>query len=143
MKPIRWTDDLALGFEPLDHMHRDFIGALACAQTADDATRPDAWNRVVAQACAQFDFEDARMCDTGFAAAKAHITQHRVVLNVLREGIAHGRQGHLATVREMGDELAAWFGKHTQTHDAALALHLRRHTAPDTSPPADDGHPGP
>lgn len=135
MIPIRWTDDLALGFEPLDQMHRDFIGVLARAQTADDATLPEAWNRVVAQACAQFDVEDARMRDTGFAAANAHITQHRVVLNVLREGIAHARQGRLDAVREMADELASWFCKHTQTHDAALALHLRRHSTPDMSPP--------
>lgn len=126
MKPISWTDDLTLDYEPLDRAHRDFVGALATAQTADDAALPEAWTQVVEHARAHFDLEDAWMRDTRFAAAASHIMQHRVVLNVLREGQVHARQGRCAAVREMADELAAWFTKHTQAQDAALALHMRR-----------------
>jgi hemerythrin len=64
---------------------------------------------------------------TGFSSAPNHILQHRVVLNLLREGLALARTGQLAAVREMAFELATWFAKHTQAHDAALALHMRRH----------------
>jgi hypothetical protein len=39
---------------------------------------------------------------------------------------AMARAGQLA-VREMALELASWLIKHTQSQDAALALHLRRH----------------
>ena len=35
------------------------------------------------------------------------------------------RAGNMAAVREMAGELAVWFAKHTQTLDAALALHMR------------------
>ena len=58
--------------------------------------------------------------------ADNHILQHRVVLNVLREGLVMARAGDLQPVREMAGELAAWFAKHTQSLDAALALHMRR-----------------
>ena len=66
------------------------------------------------------------MRHSGFASADSHILQHRVVLNVLREGLALARSGQYGAVREMASELAAWFGKHAQTQDAALALHMRR-----------------
>ena len=56
--------------------------------------------------------------------------QHRVVLNLLREGEVMARSGQLAPVREMANELAGWFIKHTQSMDAALALHMRRQTPP-------------
>jgi len=63
------------------------------------------------------------------AAAENHIIQHRVVLNVLREGLAMARAGQMDAVREMAGELAVWFAKHTQSLDAALALHMRREPA--------------
>lgn len=67
------------------------------------------------------------MRSTAFAAAANHLLQHRVVLNLLMEGAAMARTGRLAPVREMAQELASWLVKHTQSMDAALALHLRRH----------------
>jgi hemerythrin len=39
--------------------------------------------------------------------------------------LALARAGNMAAVREMAGELAVWFAKHTQTLDAALALHMR------------------
>lgn len=124
---IRWTDDLDLHHEPLDCAHRDFVAALATAQAADDAGLPDAWAQVVAHARAFFELEDGWMRNTRFAAAANHTLQHRVVLNLLHEGLAQARQGHHDVVRDMANELAAWFSRHVQTHDAALALHMRRH----------------
>jgi hemerythrin len=59
-----------------------------------------------------------------------------VVLNVLREGLALARTGQYAAVREMAGELAAWFAKHTQSLDAALALHMRRVQADKAVAPA-------
>ena len=70
--------------------------------------------------------EDEWMRSTGSLTAQNHMLQHRVVLNLLQEGLAMARAGALKPVREMADELALWFTKHTQSMDAALALHLRR-----------------
>jgi hypothetical protein len=49
------------------------------------------------------------------------------VLHLLREGLAGARMGDLAPVRQMARELGVWFKRHTQSLDAALALHMRRH----------------
>jgi hemerythrin-like metal-binding protein len=129
MKTVEWSDALLLDFEPMDAVHREFVGLLALAQSAPDATLATAWSAVVAHTVQHFGREDEWMRKTRFASAENHILQHRVVLNVLREGLTLAQAGELAVVREMAGELAAWFAKHTQSLDAALALHLRREPA--------------
>jgi hemerythrin len=109
----------------MDDVHHAFVDLLAMAQNAPDATLPQAWSAVIDHTAMHFGREDEWMKCTRFAAADNHIMQHKVVLNVLREGLALARAGDLAAVREMAGELAVWFAKHTQTLDAALALHMR------------------
>jgi hemerythrin len=62
------------------------------------------------------------MTDTGFSSTNCHSTQHKVVLEVMREG---QKRADYAIVRQMADELGLWFPQHAQAMDAALALHLR------------------
>jgi hemerythrin len=63
---------------------------------------------------------------TRFAPANCHSMQHRMILQVLREGAQHAAAGDLAPARVMTRELAIWFPQHAQTMDAALAAHLQR-----------------
>jgi hemerythrin-like metal-binding protein len=130
MDPYAWSEALWLDFAPMDNAHREFAHVLGQAQAAPDSELPLAWAHLLAQAQRHFGQEDAWMRETGFAAAQGHLLQHRVVLNVLLEGRAMARAGQLPPVRTMADELAAWYTRHTQSHDAALALHLRRHVPP-------------
>lgn len=133
MNTIEWSDALQLDFEPMDAVHREFVDLLAQAQNAPDTTLPQAWAAVVTHTGQHFGREDEWMRKTRFASADSHILQHRVVLNVLREGLAMAQAGQMEPVREMASELALWFAKHTQTQDAALALHMRRQP-PQASP---------
>ena len=66
------------------------------------------------------------MHTTHFSSDHIHSTQHKVVLQVMREGAARAAQGDLQVLRVMASELALWFPQHAQSMDAALALHLRR-----------------
>jgi hemerythrin-like metal-binding protein len=125
LNPIEWTPALVLDFEPIDTLHHTFVNLLAQAQLATDNALPAAWAALLTHTMAQFEWEDDCMQRSGFAPASNHILQHRVVLNLLRQGQALTRTGQLAAVREMAFELAAWFAKHTQAQDAALALHMR------------------
>ncbi|MBS3996864.1 MAG: hemerythrin [Hydrogenophaga sp.] len=126
MNTLKWSDALLLDFEPMDSAHREFVELLGLAEAASDAALPLAWAAVVDHTAEHFGREDEWMRSTRFATAEHHMLQHRVVLNVLREGLALARKGELAAVREMACELGAWFPKHAQSQDAALALHLRR-----------------
>lgn len=130
METVKWSDALLLDFAPMDDAHRAFVDLLAQAQTATDEALPLAWAAVLDHTARHFGQEDAWMRETGFASAQNHLLQHRVVLNLLREGLAMAQAGQLAPVREMASELGSWFTKHTQAYDAALALHMRRQMPP-------------
>lgn len=124
----QWTEALWLDFEPLDTMNRELMERLARAQAANDAELPQAWADLVSHVAAHFGREDTWMQEIGHGQADAHALQHRVVLNLLREGLGQIRCGQLEPVRQMARELGSWFAKHTHAFDAALALHLRRYT---------------
>lgn len=139
MNTLEWSDALLLEFEPMDAVHREFVDLLAKAQRASDTELPQAWAAVVTHTEQHFGREDEWMRKTRFASAGNHILQHRVVLHVLREGLAMARDGQMGAVREMAGELGVWFAKHTQSLDAALALHMRSQVAP-TSQRKAGGH---
>ena len=127
--PMEWTDALQLDFEPMDSANRVFVALLAQAQNANDAALPARWQAVIEHAQHHFGDEDRWMRESRFANASNHGLQHRVVLNVMREGLAMAQSGNTEALRAMTHELASWFAKHTQSLDAALALHMRRHPA--------------
>ncbi|AOW12613.1 hypothetical protein LPB72_16385 [Hydrogenophaga crassostreae] len=126
---IEWTDALRLDFDPMDNAHRTFVTLLAIAQTADDAALAPSWQAVIKHTQQHFACEDHWMRESHFANASNHGLQHRLVLNVMREGLAMAQAGDKQALRAMTHELASWFVKHTQSLDAALALHMRRFPA--------------
>ena len=125
MSALTWSEGLELGLSFMDDTHREFVDLLARCEAAGDAALPALWDTLVAHTEDHFGREDEWMLATGFASGNCHSVQHKVVLQVLREGAARARQGDLAPIRQMVVELAAWFPQHAQTMDAALALHLR------------------
>ena len=125
MPQLPWSEALELGLDFMDDTHREFVNLLARCEAAGDDELPALWDELVAHTDDHFSREDDWMEATGFAAGNCHSTQHRVVLQVLREGARLAAAGNLAPMRQMVSELAIWFPKHAQTMDAALALHLR------------------
>lgn len=125
MPALPWTEGLELGLSFMDDTHKEFIDLLARAEAADDATLPAVWEELVAHTADHFGREDEWMLATGFALGNCHSSHHKVVLQVLRDGLAKAASGDMAPARQMIKELAVWFPQHAQTMDAALALHLR------------------
>ncbi len=123
--PLTWSDALVLDMPVMDSIHEEFVELLARVVTAPDDMLLPLWSRLIAHTQDHFDRENQWMQATGFSAANCHSTQHKVVLQVLREGEARGHGGDLDVVRQMADELGIWFPQHAQTMDASLALHLR------------------
>lgn len=125
MPTLTWSEALVLELPVMDETHREFVDLLAQAEASPDEALLQAWDALIAHTDDHFGREDAWMLATGFAPGNCHATQHKVVLQVLREGADRGRKGDLAPIRQMIRELAVWFPHHAQTMDAALALHLR------------------
>lgn len=127
MAALEWSEALALDLPLMDDTHREFVDLLAAVEAADDATVVATWQALVEHTEQHFGQEDAWMASTGFASGNCHAMQHKVVLQVMRDGAARAvDKGELHVVRAMAAELALWFPQHAQSMDAALALHLRR-----------------
>jgi hemerythrin-like metal-binding protein len=125
MPALTWTDGLELGLSFMDDTHREFVDLLAQCEAGGDDALPALWNELIAHTVDHFGREDEWMKATGFTTSNCHSMQHKVVLQVLREGAVRAAAGDLAPVKQMIRELAVWFPQHAQSMDAALALHLR------------------
>ncbi len=125
MAALQWSESLSLDLPPMDETHQEFVVLLARVEEAADAQVLPAWHDLIEHTVEHFGREDDWMRRTGFSSANCHSVQHRVVLEVMREGLVQGGKGQLGVIRHMASELAAWFVQHAQTMDAALALHLR------------------
>ncbi|MES2190050.1 MAG: hemerythrin domain-containing protein [Pseudomonadota bacterium] len=123
---LEWSDALSLDLPIIDDTHREFVELLAIAQRSTDEDLPESWQQLVDHTAGHFGQEDRWMLATRFSSVNCHTMQHKVVLEVMREGIALAASGDTVALREMASELALWFPQHAQTMDAALALHLRR-----------------
>ncbi|WP_397410514.1 hemerythrin domain-containing protein [Polaromonas sp.] len=125
MPNLEWSDALALDLPAMDDTHREFVDLLAQVEHAADDALLAHWRVLLDHTDEHFSREDRWMQDTRFSSSNCHSVQHRVVLQVMREGLAGGETGNLKMLRDMARELALWFPQHAQTMDAALALHLR------------------
>ena len=126
MTRLQWSDALSLNLPTMDDTHRTFVELLDLAHEASDAALVGRWRDLLVHTALVFDREDQWMQSTRFSSAHIHSTQHKVVLQVMREGLSAGESGELAPIRNMASELGQWFANHAQSMDAALALHLRK-----------------
>ncbi len=126
MARLQWSDALSLDMPAMDDGHRKLVELLDLAHEASDTMLIEHWRTLITHAAHVFEREDRWMHATTFSSDHIHSTQHKVVLQVMREGLLAGESGDLATVRKMASELGQWFANHSQSMDAALALHLRK-----------------
>lgn len=124
MAALEWNETLASGMSAMDETHQEFVDLLAQVEAASDAALPQAWQALIEHTDGHFGQEDRWMVATGFAADNCHSLQHRVILQIMREGAERGAQGELHVIRGMAAELVTWFIHHAQTMDGALAQHL-------------------
>jgi len=125
MPHLQWSDALSLDLPVMDDTHREFVDLLAQVETANDEALLTHWRTLVDHTDEHFTREDQWMQATRFSSSNCHSMQHKVVLQVMREGITLAQAGDLGAIRQMTRELAIWFAQHAQSMDAALALHLR------------------
>ena len=126
MSRLKWSDALSLDMPGMDDGHKTLVALLDLAHEAPDSSLLGHWRNLVAHTASVFEREDRWMNATRFSSTHIHTTQHKVVLQVMHEGLSAGESGDLAPIRQMANELGQWFANHSQSMDAALALHLRK-----------------
>lgn len=126
MSRLKWSDALSLDMPGMDDGHKTLVALLDLAHEAPDSSLLGHWRNLVTHTASVFEREDRWMNATRFSSTHIHTTQHKVVLQVMHEGQSAGESGDLAVIRKMAGELGQWFANHSQSMDAALALHLRK-----------------
>lgn len=123
---LPWSDALEVGLAIMDDAHREFVALLAQARASDDEALAEAWQDLIDHTEAHFADEDGWMRATRYAFANSHSMQHRMILQVMRNGASRAVAGDITPIRLMTRELTMWFPQHAQTMDTALAAHLKR-----------------
>ena len=85
MQHLEWSDALALELPAMDQTHREFVDLLAAVNAASDDDLLAHWTALVEHTDDHFSREDDWMQATRFASSNCHSTQHKIVLQVLRE----------------------------------------------------------
>jgi hemerythrin-like metal-binding protein len=125
MSTLQWSESLVLGLPFMDDTHEEFVDLLAEVVKSNDKELLAKWHTLIEHTDVHFGQEDHWMQSTRFSSSNCHAMQHKVILQVMREGDQRGQNGELGVVRQMAYELGLWFPQHAQSMDAALALHLR------------------
>lgn len=124
MATLQWSAALELNIPAMDETHKEFVDLLTAVERAADDQLLTLWQGLITHTEAHFGQEDRWMQATGFAVGNCHATQHKVVLEIMREGAKKAADGDTTMIRGMTPELASWFSYHAQTMDAALAQHM-------------------
>lgn len=125
MPTLNWSNDMALDVPLMDDDHQAIVQLLAAAEAANNTALIPAWQRLVEYTAKHFAMEDQWMADTGFASDNCHSSQHKIVLDIMKEGAVKGALGDLGMVRQMTRELAGWLPMHVDAMDSVLVNHLR------------------
>ena len=93
MTRLQWSEALSLDMPAIDDGHRRFVALLDLAHQASDALLVDRWRDLLTHTARIFEREDRWMHATQFSSDHIHSTQHKVVLQVMREGLVAGESG--------------------------------------------------
>jgi hemerythrin len=125
MSALPWTDALRLQHEELDTTHEEFVALLNAVHAALGSEGASAaFAELLEHTEAHFAMEEAWMAELGFAAENCHSSQHRMVLELMREvGRRHAEEP--ALLERLVPALSEWFPQHAAMMDAALVETLR------------------
>ena len=129
MTTLAWTDKLVLNQPQLDHTHEEFVGLLnafgAALDAGDDAL--PAYHALLAHTEAHFAMEEDWMARCGFEPVNCHASQHKMVLNVMREALRYATElNDREPLNILRTELAGWFPQHAEMMDAALVFTMEQ-----------------
>jgi hemerythrin-like metal-binding protein len=125
MTTLAWTDKLILNQPQLDTTHEEFVGLLNAFGAALDAGEDalPAYHALLAHTEAHFAMEEDWMARCGFDPVNCHASQHKMVLNVMREALRYATElKDREPLNILRTELAGWFPQHAEMMDAALVF---------------------
>lgn len=118
---ITWGDNWKLGYEPMDHIHEEFVDLLSQLQSGQDSELAELMDQLIVHVKTHFEEEDKWMVETEFPPRDCHIEQHQQVLNSILEVRELLNQDRFDICRDLTRALVEWFPGHATHLDSALA----------------------
>ena len=118
---ITWGDNWKLGYEPMDHIHEEFVDLLGQLQRGEDSELAGLMDQLIVHVKAHFEEEDKWMVETEFPPRECHIEQHQQVLSSILEVRELLNQSRFDICRDLTRALIDWFPSHATHLDSALA----------------------
>jgi hemerythrin len=119
--PLAWSDDLLLGYPPMDRTHQEFVDVVSALHAASDDALVPRLDAVIAHLVEHFGQEDRWMEETEFPPRDCHRDEHAAVLRSAYEVRERLAAGDTALCRRFAQELIRWFPGHADYLDSALS----------------------
>ena len=127
MTRLEWQDSVhALQGGPMDTAHQEFVTLTNALADAPDAEELARLTQLFVHCKEHFAQDKAWMQTSQMPAIDNHLRDHEGVLTLLESAAADLRAGTHGAGRDVAESLAAWFGQHAATLDAALAFHMQQ-----------------
>ena len=118
---LEWSDELLLGYGPMDSVHQEFVACVANLASANESEMHERMRQLIVHVQHHFDEENLWMNQTNFPAKECHIDEHAAVLKSILEVNAMVTQGDTSAVLRLSKALMDWFPGHADYLDSALA----------------------
>ena len=123
--PLQWSQDLVLGDAKTDTTHQEFIDLVRQTEAATGEQRTALFSELVAHTIEHFGQEERWMLACGLNAGHCHFSEHRNVLEVMKEVERRAALGEIHLIGNMLEALAEWFPMHATSMDAGLVEFLQ------------------
>ena len=125
MSVLQWREEFSVGFEEVDHEHRELIELISSLQEdlgkgADTELVIDVLGEIYAQIAAHFALEEKMMRQTHYPSLADHKEDHETLLDDLRDMMDEVEDDGILDEAQLTDDLDRWFSDHFKTHDARL-----------------------
>jgi hemerythrin len=122
---LSWSDELALGDARTDHTHQEFIALLNATSSSPLPERLGNYQALVQHTVEHFAQEERWMQACGIEPGYCHFSEHKSVLEVMREVERRALSGETGLIAQMLEALVEWFPMHAAGMDAGLVAFLR------------------
>jgi hemerythrin len=122
---LSWSDELALGDARTDHTHQEFVDLVNATTAAAPADKLIVYQQLVAHTVEHFGQEERWMLACGIQPDFCHFSQHKNVLDVMKEVERRALTGETEYIGSMIEALVEWFPGHANSMDASLVAYLQ------------------
>jgi hemerythrin len=123
--PLQWSEALVLGDAKTDTTHQEFIELVHKTEAATGTEQATLYAELVAHTVEHFGQEERWMLAAGLNAGHCHFSEHRNVLEVMKEVERRAALGETHLIANMLEALGEWFPMHATSMDAGLVEYLQ------------------